>query len=145
MASGEMDNNWFVFPKPNPQARVRLFCFPYAGGTALTYRTWPEGLSRDIEVCAVQIPGRGIRMRERPFTDLQLLVRVISKVVQPYLDKPFAFFGHSMGALMAFELASVMQQERGIEPLHLFVSAGRAPGSRVERGPVTFDLPDGEF
>ena len=145
MASGENGNSWFVIPKRNPEALVRLFCFPYAGGTAHTYRTWPEGLSQDIEVCAVQIPGRGIRIHERPFTDLKLLVRAISGGLHSYLDKPFAFFGHSMGAVMAFELASVLQREGGIEPLHLFVSGGRAPGSSSRRGPVTFDLPHSEF
>jgi medium-chain acyl-[acyl-carrier-protein] hydrolase len=116
---------WFK-STPNPQAQLRLFCFPYAGGGASIFRTWSQELPNSIEVLAVQLPGRENRWREAPFVRLSSLVQRLAQALEPYLDKPFAFFGHSMGALLSYELA---QQFRlaGFSPVHLFVSARCAP------------------
>lgn len=120
-------DRWVTFPKPNPQARLRLFCFPYAGGGASIFRPWADALPAMIEVCPVQLPGREARMKEPPFTRLPPLVQAAVRCLIPHLDKPFAFFGHSMGALLSFELARELRRRRSREPAHLFVSGCSAP------------------
>lgn len=117
---------WLRISQPNPYARLRLFCFPYAGGAASIYRTWPQHLPPAIEVCAVQLPGRENRIRERPFTNGVELVQALLPALLPYLDKPFALFGHSMGSLIAYELAQQLRSQGRI-PTYLFVSGRRAP------------------
>jgi medium-chain acyl-[acyl-carrier-protein] hydrolase len=131
---------WITRPKPRSQAQLRLFCFPYAGGSASIYRAWPDDLPRTIEVCAVALPGRGGRLLEAPFHNLLPMVRALSDAIVPYLDRPFAFFGHSMGALVAFELARHLRRQRRPTPIHLFVSGRsapqlRRPGSGIHRLP----------
>jgi surfactin synthase thioesterase subunit len=98
---------WIEYYKPNPQARLRLFCFPYAGGGAAVFRGWVDRMPGIVEVCPVQLPGRETRMKEAPFNRLSTLVPAAAQALLPYLDKPFAFFGHSMGALVSFEIARV--------------------------------------
>lgn len=118
---------WFKFPKQNHQGRIRLFCFPYAGAGARVYNSWPGILPREIEVCPVNLPGREARLREPPFTRMPQLVRSAVRALLPYADKPFAFFGHSMGALVGFELTRHLRREYGLSPVHLFVSGHAAP------------------
>ncbi len=142
--AGAAGGRWFAVQKPARETRLRLFCFPYAGGTAQIYRAWGAGLPGTIEVCAAQIPGRGPRMNEAPYTNLAPLVEALTGAVAPLLDKPFAFFGHSMGAMIAFELARALQRERGVSPLHLFVSGRRAP-QLPDDEPPTYNLPHDEF
>jgi medium-chain acyl-[acyl-carrier-protein] hydrolase len=137
-------SQWFSIPQPNPHASARLFCFPYAGGDAQVYRAWPRHLQPSFEVCAVRLPGRGLRIKEPPFRDLAPMVAAIAAAVAPYLDRPFAFFGHSMGALVGFELARLLRERGGPAPAHLFVSGCRAP-QLPGNLPVTYDLPDVEF
>ena len=137
-------NSWIACPKPNPQASLRLFCFAYAGGGALTFRTWSDSLPMSVEVCAVELPGRGTRLRESPFTRMEPLVQAIAIALLPQLDKPFAFFGHSMGALVSFELACLLRKKYGINPVHLFVSGRRAP-QIPNPNPPTYALPKPAF
>ena len=137
-------NSWIAFRKPNPQARLRLFCFPYAGTGASIFRTWPDGLPADVEVCPVQLPGRGTRLTETPFTQLSPLVEALAQALVPLLDKPFAFFGHSLGALVGFELARQLRRQSGVQPVRLFVSADRAPQIPHRDRPI-HTLPEGEF
>jgi len=119
-------NVWVIRSKPNPQAVLRLFCFPYAGSSAIIFRPWTD-LPAAIEVCSVELPGRGTRFAETPFTRLDPLVEAIAIALLPYLDNPFAFFGHSMGALISFELARFLHIKQSLNPAHIFVSAYRAP------------------
>lgn len=135
---------WLAKSPPAPDARIRLFCFPYAGGSATTFRAWPAALSPAVEVRAVQLPGRGPRMLEPPFTDVHALVEAFLPVMARYLDKPFAFFGHSMGGAIAFELSRRLRRACGVEPRHLFISARRAPHLEL-KGPVIYNLPEPEF
>jgi len=137
-------NPWLVTAKPPPKASLRLFCFPYAGGTAGTFRTWPRCLPEKVELCAFQLPGRGTRMSESPFTHLSPLITTLARVIKPYLDRPAAFFGHSMGALIAFELARRLRWESNREPVHLFLSGRRAAQLPIDE-PHTYDLPESEF
>jgi medium-chain acyl-[acyl-carrier-protein] hydrolase len=127
MTTATAFDSWIAFRKPNPQARLRLFCFPHAGTGASIFRTWSDGLPTDVEVCPVQFPGRGTRLAETPFTRLAPLVQAIAQALVPLLDKPFAFFGHSLGALVGFELARQLRRQSGVQPVRLFISADRAP------------------
>jgi medium-chain acyl-[acyl-carrier-protein] hydrolase len=137
-------DSWIACRKPNPQARLRLFCFPYAGSGALIFRTWSDGLPADIEVCPIQFPGRGTRLMETPFTQISPLIDALAQALEPLLDKPFAFFGHSLGALVGFELARRLRRQNGVQPVHLFVSADRAPQIAHRDRPI-HTLPEGEF
>jgi medium-chain acyl-[acyl-carrier-protein] hydrolase len=119
-------NSWIICPQPNPQANLRLFCLPYAGGSAAVFRTWPNSLPSNVEVCAVEYPGRGRQIKSAPLARLESLVEAIASVLLPYLDKPFAFFGYSMGGLVSFELTHLLRRY-SLAPFHLFISARRAP------------------
>ena len=92
---------WLSCYKPNPAAKLRLFCFPYAGSGALIYRNWSKSLPAHVEVCPVQLPGRGSRQHETPFIRMDHPVKATLREMRPYFHKPFAFFGHSMGAIIA--------------------------------------------
>ena len=130
----------FTIYKANPRAGLRLFCFPYAGGSAALYRTWPAELPDTIEVCMAELPGRGSRLNEPPFTRLESIVDFLANAIKPYLDKPFAFFGHSMGAMISFELACRLREKVVAKPAHLFVSGRRAP-QMPDTNPFTYNLP----
>ncbi|MEL7039347.1 MAG: thioesterase II family protein [Cyanobacteria bacterium J06592_8] len=127
MTTTQNFNSWLTVPQPHPEARLRLFCFHYAGGGALVFRNWSDYFPSSIELCAIELPGRGKRLREPAYTDLQSLVQALSSALYSYLDKPFVFFGHSMGGLVSFELARLLRREYNISPQHLFVSGCRAP------------------
>jgi surfactin synthase thioesterase subunit len=120
-------NTWFHCRKPNSRARLRLLCFPYAGGGVSVFRGWPDLLPAEIEVWAIQLPARDGRMREPMPDDLQTLAFAAANGLGPLLDGPFACFGHSMGALLAFEFARELRRRGQIGPTHLIVSARRAP------------------
>ena len=137
-------DRWIPFRKPDPQTRLRLICLPYAGAGALIFRKWSDALPPDIEVCPIQLPGRGTRLTEPPFTMLSCLVEALARVLDPLLDKPFAFFGHSLGALIAFELARQIRRHHGVHPVRLFASAGRAP-QIPHRTPPIHNLANKEF
>src|ERR1700674_5350722 len=144
LATKAAADSWFPFRKPDPDARLRLFCFPYAGAGALIFRSWSDALPSDVEVCPIQLPGRGTRLMERPFTQLTPLVEVLARALAPLLDMPFAFFGHSLGALVSFELALRIRREYGRHPVRLLVSAARAPQFPHRRSPI-HALPEKEF
>src|SRR4051812_20101846 len=106
-----MNASWLVIPKPNPAARLRLFCFPYGGGGTTMFRSWPDRLPNTVEVCAVLLPGRESRLREKPFTQMSSLVQTLAEVLDPHLTRPFAFWGHSLGALIGFEIARARRKQ----------------------------------
>jgi medium-chain acyl-[acyl-carrier-protein] hydrolase len=134
---------WLYRPAPRRPASARLFCFPYAGVGASVFRQWPAGLPVEFEVCAVQLPGRANRLHEPAVASIQALVDVLVHVMTPHLDLPFAFFGHSMGAVLAFEVARGLAS-RGVPPSHLIVS-GRRPPHIPDLAPPLHGLPDPEF
>ncbi|MBC6477559.1 MAG: thioesterase [Hormoscilla sp. GM7CHS1pb] len=151
MTSRPSKNPWIKYLKPNPKAQLRLFCFPYAGGSAGVFRSWPDSLPPTVEVCAVELPGRGTRIKDAPFTRMEPLVEAIALALLPELDKPFAFFGHSMGALVSFELARLLRRsqagarERGDRQLsHLSISGRSAPQIPDPEPPI-HALPEAEF
>jgi len=144
MTSLSTFNSWVFGVRPNAQARLRLFCFPHAGGGASFFRSWIGTLPPDIEVCPVQLPGRENRLKERPFNQYTLLIQTLAQALRPYLTIPFAFFGHSMGALVSFGLARQLRQQNDPLPMHLFVSAYRAPQIPNTEPPLHL-LPEPEF
>ncbi len=121
-----------------------MFCFPYAGGGASVYRGWGASLPADVEVCPVQLPGRESRMREAPIERSEALTPAVTDALQPYLDLPFVFFGHSMGAALGFEISRELRQRGQALPLHLFVSGRRAPQLPAREEPI-WNLPEPEF
>ena len=133
--------SWIVYPKPNPNAALRLFCFPYAGGGTVTYRAWVHSLPDTIELALVVLPGRETRLSEPPFRQAAPLVHALSSALQPHLGKKFAFFGHSMGAIVCFELSRHLRRFSGVSPSHLFVS-GRAAPQVPDRSTPTYNLPE---
>lgn len=137
-------NPWFAHVALDPAAKLRLFCFPHAGGGASTFRDWSNGLPPSVEVWPIQPPGRETRMLETPFTQLMPLAQAIEQALRAYLDKPFAFFGHSMGARVCFEVARLLRQRGGPLPVGLFVSADRAPQLPDPNAPLHV-LPEEEF
>ena len=139
-----VSNKWLLFPMPNPAAALRLFCFHYAGGVAQVFYDWPGRLPPSVEVVAIQLPGRGQRFYEPHIRRLVPLSRVIAQELLPYLDKPFVFFGHSLGALLCFETARSLRRENRRQPAHLFVSATEAPHRRVIDESLS-DLPKSEL
>jgi surfactin synthase thioesterase subunit len=122
-------NSWVTCPKPNPQAKLRLFCLPYAGGSAMIFLTCPNDLPPTIEVgvCPIELPGRGRQMKLPLYSEMYPLVREIAQNLIPYLDKPFAIFGHSMSGLVSFELARLLRSDCNLTPSYLFISARNAP------------------
>jgi surfactin synthase thioesterase subunit len=125
-------SQWLPARRANLNASVRLFCFPYAGGNESAYRQWQQKLPESIEVLPVQLPGRGSRTKEPPYAELRPLVRAASEALAAATEKPFALFGHSMGALIAFELARELRKQHGIQPVHLFISAKCSPRQSPE-------------
>lgn len=135
---------WLGWYSANSQANRRLFCFPYGGGGAGAFKTWQAGFPATIEVCPVQLPGREERLSEPRFTRIDSLVEVLAESLAGLFDKPFAFFGHSLGAMIAFELARRLRREGVDQPVHLFVSGRRAP-QVPDASPHIYDLPSPEF
>ena len=137
-------SSWFTFP-PNEQAKIRLFCFPYAGGSSLIFRTWGKALGPSIAVCPAHLPGRERRLTEKPYTSAHSLVEAVAEAIIPHLDLPFAFFGHSMGALISFELARHLRRLNLPAPVHLFLSGRAAPQRTKFKELVTYNLAPKEF
>jgi medium-chain acyl-[acyl-carrier-protein] hydrolase len=133
---------WIVPRRTNPQDRS-LFCFPYAGGSAAVFRTWPKALTA-VDVRPVQLPGRGGRLRERPHTRVRDLAVAACDGLSPDFGHSFALFGHSFGALVAFEMARELRRRRGPQPFHLFISARRGP-RRPDPAPPMHGLPEPQF
>lgn len=131
--------SWIV-KKPRPSARLRLFCFPYSGGGATAFRGWAEAMP-SVEVCAVQAPGRETRLREPAETRMAPLVEGIVAALRGHLDRPFAFFGHSLGSLVAFETARALRRAGLPAPRHLFSSGCPAPQTHHVERPI-HGLPD---
>ena len=142
--SSSPTERWLAYREVNPRARLRMFCFPYAGGGASAYRGWNTSLPADIEVCPVQLPGRESRLRDPAYNRSEPLIQGLADALQPYFDLPFVFFGHSMGGMISFELSRELRRRGQKLPLHIFVSGRRAPQLPARDEPI-HDLPEPEF
>ncbi|MCP4346401.1 MAG: hypothetical protein GY795_12845 [Desulfobacterales bacterium] len=120
---------WFSYRKKHPDPGIRLFCFPYGTKGASLFRRWQEKLAVDnsTEVCPVQLPGRENRLKEMPPNNIGEMTDILEQVLKPELDRPYAFYGHSAGALIAFQLAYRLWQTSEIRPAHLFAGGFTSP------------------
>jgi medium-chain acyl-[acyl-carrier-protein] hydrolase len=137
-------SSWFQVTHPAPSAKIRLFCFPYAGGSASVFHQWPDKFSRDVEIIALQYPGRGNRFGERLISTCDGIVSALMPHITPLLNKPYALFGHSNGGLVSFELARALQRAGHAGPVHHFIS-GKSPVQLPRKKMVLHHLPDEAF
>lgn len=134
----------FFRPLVRPAARMRLVCFPFAGGSAATYTPWTQYLHEDAELIAIQLPGRGSRLVENPYDSIDAMVADLHTGMSDFLDKPCIFFGHSMGAKIAFELACALHRNNQPLPARFIVSGSAAPFI-PRRSAMVHALPDAAF
>jgi len=139
-----IDNMWFPGQSRGGSPALRLFCFPFAGGSAMVFREWPDLFPPAIEVCPVELPGHGRRLEERPFGSMDALVNAIALALTNRLPCPYAFFGHSMGAAVSFALAHRLRELGTMGPMHLFLSGRRGPKAPADCLPL-YNLPEPEF
>jgi surfactin synthase thioesterase subunit len=125
-----MKRNLWLVRTANSSRRLRLFCFPYAGGSAASFARWQEQIGNTIDVCALNPPGRGARFGETPYRSMPDLITEIARIIAGQDDLPFAFFGHSLGGIVAFEVASYCSRNGLPMPNRLFVSGCDAPQVR---------------
>lgn len=138
------ESHWFESLSRSKATRFRLFCFPYAGASADAYRIWKRWLPEQLDLCLVHLPGRSKNLRHPLFRRLMPLVAEIANNISHLTDVPYALFGHSMGALISFELCRELSRRQAAGPEHLFVSGRRAPQYPRDR-PVIFNLPHEAF
>jgi medium-chain acyl-[acyl-carrier-protein] hydrolase len=143
-ATTNSSSPWFECLSKSQAPSLRLFCFPYAGGNAELFRSWLQWFPDCVEICLVHLPGRGRRINEEPFTRLGPLINVLADNVLLQTHVPYAFFGHSMGALIAFELARELFRRDTSGPERLFL-AGRYAPQWLRSEPPTFNLPHEAF
>jgi surfactin synthase thioesterase subunit len=125
---------WLVIVGPRAAPRARLFCFPFAGGGSAVYRTWARFIDQSVEVVAIEPPGRLGRITEIPVADMKQFVEQLVPAMQVLLDRPFAFFGHCLGALTMYETARHLIRTTPARPSHLFVSGARPPDRIADQG-----------
>ena len=142
--SGHAFEPWLIVPRPRLRPRIKLFCFAYAGGSAAAFREWPARFDNDVEVLALQLPGRGTRLTESPLTEIEPLVAKVSDVIKATSLPRFAFFGHSMGALIAYEVCRALRRIGAPLPEVMFLSGRSAPHLSDKRDVVS-SLPDAAF
>jgi medium-chain acyl-[acyl-carrier-protein] hydrolase len=141
-----LSDQWIIRPRKRPKARFRLYCFPHSGVGSSAFRGWPDELTvdADVEVCLVQLPGREGRLRESLSTSIATLVPALVENMSPLLDRPFAFYGHSLGATIAFETALNIRRNFHMEPIQMFVGASPAPQLPWGHSPLR-SLPEDVF
>lgn len=127
---------------PRPMASLRLLCIPFAGGGALAFRDWPALLPLHVEAFAVQLPGREDRLREPALDDWQPMMTALVDAVAPLPRMPTAIFGHSLGAVIALELARWMQARQPGLLRHAFASGRPWPGATTAERRDLHALPD---
>lgn len=126
------NNRWFVRPTPRPTAATQLFCLPHAGAGSLVFRTWPRAFGDDVEIVAVQLPGRESRYADRSGID----PAEVAEAITEYADRPFAIYGHSMGGRIGFEAIRAMRAAGARLPVRLYPSGSRPPHVRIDDGPL---------
>jgi medium-chain acyl-[acyl-carrier-protein] hydrolase len=135
------DNSWFVHQTNKADIKLRLFCFHHSGGTASFFREWSQFLPPEVELIAVQLPGREARNSHTFITDVSIIAKQITDNFHRYQTIPFVFFGHSLGSLIAFEVAHELRRYYLKSPKYLIVSGRNAPHTQ-SRDEILHNLPD---
>jgi surfactin synthase thioesterase subunit len=143
-ALNSLANPWLPRRGLRADSALRLFCLPHAGGGSAAFHRWSVEFSGDIDVVPLLPPGRERRIAEVAFSNLFNLVGALADALQPHLTQPYALFGHSMGALTAFELCRELRRRELPAPRRLFVAAFRAP-QLPPKSYALHALPDGEL
>jgi medium-chain acyl-[acyl-carrier-protein] hydrolase len=139
-----INSSLIYIPKLKPKAALRLICFSYAGGSSATFMSWQHHLPTDVELAFVQLPGRGIRLSEAPYQTMTELVKSLFFALEKLPPKQFIFYGHSMGARVAYELTLMLHRFNYRLPIQFIASGSVAPCiSRTTE--YTYHLPDDEF
>lgn len=136
-------STWFEHLSRVKAPALRMFCFPYAGGSADVYRSWQRWVPGQLDVCLVHLPGRGRNIKQPAFTRIIPLVKELADRLDHKTRIPYVLYGHSMGALISFELSRELFRRHGNGPKHLFVSGRVAPQWPPDE--ITFNLPDDKF
>jgi acyl transferase domain-containing protein/surfactin synthase thioesterase subunit len=123
-------NLWFPYRISNPAAKFRLFCFPYGSAGPSVFKDWQKNLPDFIEVCPIQLPGKEKRIREKSFNHIHEAVDILEQVFSPELDRPYGFYGHSYGSLLAYQITARLTQNARLKPERLFVAAYSAPDQK---------------
>lgn len=139
-----LSDRWLVRHRTTQPARLRLFCFPYAGGNSQIYRTLSQSLPGYVEVCAAALPGREKRFPEAALDRVDAIAEPLAEVLMGENDLPYAIFGHSLGAVVGFEVARKIRADGGTPPVAMFMSAHRAP-QLPDPDPPIHHLPHDEF
>lgn len=137
-------NKWLMVINSGQPVRRRLICFPHAGGDPEYFRDWSEGLADHIELVTLRLPGHGSRFKEAPYDQWAPLLEDTFLALQPYLTEPHAFYGHSFGGRVAYEMARMAQTHHPDLTRHLFISGCRSPDSQQSR-PYLHTLPQQDF
>jgi len=138
-------DSWIHSVSYNPNAKLRLFCFHYSGGNANIFNAWARSFPNEIEIFAIQLPGRMNLMHLKPFQQFDDLIPPLCEQLLPYLkEKPFVFFGHSLGALIGYSLSHYLLEKHHISPQILLVSACASPSVRNSGEPIHL-LPEKAF
>lgn len=141
----DFNSPWFTSYNQSKSEDSRLFTFPFSGAGSVIYQPWVKDFSdTDLQIVGVQLPGREARLHEQALLSLDLLIEQLSTAILPYTDKPYSFFGHSLGGLVAFELTRELRKLGENLPEHLFVSAFRAP-DMINPNPILHRLSDSEL
>ena len=131
-------SKWFLIRKPKPDAAFRLFCFPYAGGSAASYAAWDDLLPDSIELVAIQPPGRANRMDEDLLTSVGQMAQHVAEAIPPLLDRPYMIYGHSLGSAVSFELLHALKERELPLPFKYICGARRAPQNAPRIPPIPF-------
>ncbi|WP_428265215.1 thioesterase II family protein [Haliangium sp.] len=121
------EKRWFLRPLRREHSHLKLFCLPYAGGTPNIFRGWAQSAPDGVEVVGIRLPGRDRRLTEPAFTDWTALLDATAAALEPHLDRPYAFFGHSFGARVALELTKHFEANGQPTPTRLIISGCRCP------------------
>lgn len=138
-----MQPGWMLPATIPSDATSTLVVFPHAGGDPQTFRSWQKALGSSVHVAVVALPGRGARRAEPSLDEFDAVVEALGTHLGDLRSRPYAFFGHSLGALVAFELARLWSQDGGRRPMHLFASsrpAPQIPASYLREAPTNDEL-----
>jgi medium-chain acyl-[acyl-carrier-protein] hydrolase len=138
-------NKWFSVRPAKDASAIRLFCFPHVGAGASIFNKWPVArVPENVELWGVRLPGREQRLSETPFRRMATLIDALHEAIVPQLTGPYAFYGHSLGSVVAFETARKIKASGKPGPACLLVSAHTSPQVGL-RHPPLYNLPDKEF